>query len=333
MKTYECTKKYSHIRGFAGHPDFGGNGTEIWLMRFDAERFRKGIQKGKENFPKFNTVILGLSVEAWYLDKETFLKNVDTAFSILKEEKISTVVRYFNACAGWPISGIITAEIARPDLYPVYQNYMSDVLKVLADKDILIHDIINEPLNNTYGNFAAQKKMYEFARVIRDEIKKVDDRPITIGSQGYFAEDDDFTRQGWMAEEGDGAVRNDIAFFLDLMDVISLHAYNVKNVSKEEYKAAITKKLDRLEELNKPVLVTECCWGTETEETRKPILESELSTYSELGMGFSAHILLTGKMPDSTPFDERNPIKSGLYMSFLDENYNIRKYHDIYNKY
>lgn len=91
MKEWECVKKYSHVRGFSYFPDFGCNGISLWVMNFDADRYRFDIIKGKEKFPAFNTAVITLSFDAWCTDRETYLKNVDTAFTILKEEFCGTV--------------------------------------------------------------------------------------------------------------------------------------------------------------------------------------------------------------------------------------------------
>lgn len=330
MKTFNCTKEYSWVRGFAGHPDFGGLPIEVWVTKFDPVRFRYGIRKGKEKFPHFNTMLLDLSYSAWYFDRAAYLHNVDTAFQILKEEKIHTIVRHFNACNSWPPLDCVTPAYLSEMHITVFRKYIKDVLAVLKDKDILMHDIVNEPMNETQGSYKAQMNMYHFVKAMREEIRKVDDRPITVGTQGYWDYEGDYNRQGWEFQPGN--VTNDIAFFLPLMDVISLHTYNGEGMSADEWEIYMTKKLEQLEKLGKPVLITECCWAGKDDEARKSILESELPTYKKLGIGFSAHVLLTGKMVDTVPFGDRNEKEEGLYMAFLDENYEIRKYHDIYNK-
>ena len=92
-------------------------------------------------------------------------------------------------------------------------------------------------------------------------------------------------------------------------------------------------KLERLETLGKPVLITESVWGTPDAESRKPYLESELYTYKKFGIGFSCHTLCTSKCADCFPPAEAIvPMKGGLYMAFLDKNYEIRPHHEIFNE-
>lgn len=135
MKTFNCTKEYSWVRGFAGHPDFGGLPIEVWVTKFAHVRFRYGIRKGKEKFPHFNTMLLDLSYSAWYFDRAAYLHNVDTAFQILKEEKIHTIVRHFNACNSWPSLDCVTPAYLSEMHITVFRKYIKDVLAVLKDKD------------------------------------------------------------------------------------------------------------------------------------------------------------------------------------------------------
>jgi len=333
-KKYTCLEKYSQVRGFSYFPSFGCNGISLWVMNFDAEKYRFEIRKGKEKFPSFNTVVVTLSFDAWCTDREQYLKNLDTAFTILKDEDLMAIPRYFNSCFGTPAFGGYTAECVQDNMLPMYRMYMQDSLRVLADKNILLHDISNEPLNNTYDFRPVQERIYRFIKAMREEIVSCDSRPITVGTQGYLEGDSESMRQGWNSAKdhtSHDAVRNDIAFFDDVMDVITLHPYNTGNVSKEEFEQYITNKLEHLEAIGKPVLITECCWGSVDEESRRNFLESEIGTYKKLGIGFCCHVLATSRVADCFPFDERTPIKEGLYMAFLDENYEIRKYHDIFN--
>ena len=68
-KQFECTKKYEDVRGFAYMPSWGAHGIEVWVLKFDAEKFRYEIRKGKEKFPSFNTVVLTFSFDAWCTDR------------------------------------------------------------------------------------------------------------------------------------------------------------------------------------------------------------------------------------------------------------------------
>jgi len=101
---------------------------------------------------------------------------------------------------------------------------------------------------------------------------------------------------------------------------------------QEEFEMFFSKKLEKLEKYGKPVLITESCWAAPDDEGRKLFLETELVTYKNCKIGFSCHTLNTSQVADTFPLDENSYIKKGLYMAFLDCNYEIRKYHEMYNE-
>ena len=115
-------------------------------------------------------------------------------------------------------------------------------------------------------------------------------------------------------------------------DVISLHPYNRHNKPKDVFEAETVELMDYIETFGKPFLITECCWGAPTEDERLPYLESELETFSKLGVGYIVQGLFTSPVADLHPIEESH-MTEGLYMAFLDRNLNVRKHHDIFNKF
>ena len=94
---YTITQKYAHVKGFNIQPDWGRNGTEIWL-NFDRTRYEEMIRIGKERFPAMNTVRIWLSFDAWIQDRQTYLQSVKAAGETLSAEGLLIIPTYFN---GW----------------------------------------------------------------------------------------------------------------------------------------------------------------------------------------------------------------------------------------
>jgi hypothetical protein len=86
-----------------------------------------------------------------------------------------------------------------------------------------------------------------------------------------------------------------------------------------------------MEPFGKPVIITECCWGAATAEKRLPYLETELTVIQKHKIGFIAHALFTSPVSDLHPIEE-SYLNEGLYMAFLDKEFNIRPHHDIFNR-
>lgn len=312
---YTITQKYAHVKGFNIQPDWGRNGTEIWL-NFDRTRYKEMIRIGKERFPAMNTVRIWLSFDAWIQDRQIYLQSVKAAGETLSEEGLLIIPTYFNGWFGVPAFGGFTKECVQESQIPPYQVCIRETAAALKTANILVHDVANEPFNNVCGDQRAFDTVLHFLKVMIGELRQIDDRPITVGTQSYPS-----------AEKR----RCDIDTLAPYVDVFSLHPYNVRNKSMDEHEQSIVRLLDYLEPFGKPVIATECCWATPTAEERISYLETELTVLQKYGIGFTAQGLFTSPVADLHPID-RIYRTEGLYMAFLDEAFQIRPYHDIFNR-
>ena len=140
-------------------------------------------------------------------------------------------------------------------------------------------------------------------------VREYDSRPITVGSQGYPNPDD---RQ-----------LCDIDRLAPFVDVFSLHPYNIYGKSLEEFEKGFAEILDYLKPFGKPYIITESIWGAKTADGRKIYLETEIPTYAKYNVGFLCHALFESPVADLYPVEELG-LEDGLYMPFLDKNFNIR---------
>ncbi len=311
----KITEKYSFVKGFNIQPDWGRTGTQIWL-NFDAERYEMFIKIGKERFPSMNTLRIWLSFEAYMEDRVTYLENVKKACDILTKEDIYIIPTYFNGWVGMPCFGAFTMENIEESKRPAYIKCLRETVEAIKDSKILMHDIANEPYNNAFVHKVYFDKVTDFLLRMTEELRKIDSRPITIGSQSYLSDNKDLC---------------DIDALAPYEDVITLHPYNQKNKPVEEFEKDFCKILDYLVQFDKPIIITECCWAAPTAEERKPYLESELSVYKKHGVGYLVQGLITSPVADLHPIEE-SYLEKGLYMAFLDRDFNIRPCHDIFNK-
>ena len=81
--SFDPVKQYGSVRGFNFQPDWGSSGVTVWL-KFDPEKYRRFIVRGKELFPVMNTLRIWLSFDAWCEDREAYLKNIKTAAKIIE---------------------------------------------------------------------------------------------------------------------------------------------------------------------------------------------------------------------------------------------------------
>ena len=310
-------QQYAHIRGFNIHGDWCSCGLTEWL-NFDPDRYRTIVAKGKERFPGMNTVRIWLSLDGYMADRQIYLNAVKQAGQILTEADLWIIPTYFNGWFGTPCFGSIVAESLRPETFPVFKSVLQDSVRALANAKVLLHDVSNEPYNNVHGSQESFDALTDFLEKMIRLVREVDDRKITVGSQGYPAPDN--------------RRMCDLDRLAPFVDVISLHPYNIEGLSAEGFDKQFREVLDYAEQFQKPYIITESMWGAKTAEGRRFYLETEFPTYAKYGVGFLVHALNTCPVADLHPVDYYG-CSDGMYMAFLDEQFNIRPYHDIFNHY
>ncbi len=313
----QYNQEYAHIRGFNVHGDWCSNGLMEWLF-FDPERYKMMIQKGIEKFPGMNTVRIWLSMDAYFAKKEVYLNAVRQAGQILTDAGLQIIPVYFNGWFGVPYFGGFVNECLSPNFMPAFRSFIQDSVKALAEANVLMHDVSNEPYNVTNECQRSFDGVTNFLIDMIKAVKAVDSRKVTVGTQSY----------------PNPNKRNicDIDRLAPYVDVISIHPYNIRGQSLEEFDKKFKSVLDYIEVFQKPYIITECIWGASTAEKRKLYLETEFETYSKYNVGYLAHALFTSPVADLWPV-ERYGFTDGLYMAFLDEEFEIRPYHDIFNDY
>lgn len=310
-------KAYAHIRGFNVHGDWGSNGTLEWLC-FQPERYKMMIETARQQFPGMNTVRIWLSFDAYLADKATFLRSVKQAVDILTQAGLQIIPVYLNGWISTPSFGGFTVESLFEGHIPAYVRYMKDTVQAIRDGNILLHDISNEPYNNVYDNQEAFDKVTDFLIRMIQTVREVDDRKITVGTQSY--------------PKPENRQMCDIDRLAPYVDVFTLHPYNITGLPLEEFDRQYLEVLEYVEPFGKPYIITESIWGAPTAEERQLYLETEFTTYAKYETGFLVHALFTCPIADLAPMDVHG-FQNALYMAFLDENFQIRPYHDIFNQY
>ncbi len=310
---------YAAVRGFNFQPPWGSNGRDVWRY-FDPAEYRRILQMAKAAFPGMNTVRVWLSFDAWYDLREKAVENVRKAGEILASEGLKMIPVYFNGWHSIPDFGGISDETLRmeePQGWQPYLRYLAETAAALEGTGaVLLSDLCNEPFNNMMENEAALLRTRRFLVAMAAGLRALSVAPVTVGSQGYYG--------------GFPGAASDLEFLKDVVDVFTLHPYSVCMSPVEEHAEWCEKLLKTAEELGKPVIITECCWGASTDEERGKIVNLELRHYAELGIGFLVHALYPSPVADLHPLDGVNP---SMYMPFLLEDGSIRPYHEVFNRY
>lgn len=325
---FDPMEQYGDVRGFNFQPDWSSNGIGVWLQ-FDGTRYRELIRRGRKFFPKMNTLRIWLSFNAWCENSGLYLKNIEKAAEIIEQEGLRFIPVYLNGWFGVPSFGGFVPEMLfssyRRNNFGDFRSFIAQSAQAVSSDGILIHDICNEPFNCAWGREINTKIVRDFLGEMCTEVRKVDGKPITVGSQGSV--------RSLMPLPDIKSKWGDIDLLAPMVDVITLHPYCIPPMTRQEHWDCLIEVLEYIKGIGKPLIITECCWAGITDEDRLPFLEIELPHYAKLGMGFCVHALCDSPVADLHPLDNGKGLGAlGIYMAFVNACGEIRKGHEMFNQ-
>ena len=314
--------EYSWVRGFNYQPSWGSHGITIW-NDFQEATYAKELDLGLKHFPKLNTLRIWFSYDAHVADPKKSLGAAKRAAELLAERKLKMIPVIFN---GWH-SLVDFGGFSREQLYCSFSNkpsfgphrqYLCELLEAIRPAgNLLMYDISNEPFNNG-GNEKGSIEL-RFLEAMTQQIRELDaTTPISVGTQGLF---------------GIGGPK-DLDMLDPFVDVHAFHPYWIPsgNRTAEQHAREFAQTVAHLEKLGKPVIATECCWGTNDDAARVAFVRHELGLLKQAGIGFLPHALHHSPVADlHRPVPGR---KWGtMYMGFIEPDGTIRRGHEVYNEF
>lgn len=319
---------YSTVRGFNYQPSYAWNSYEAWRF-FDASIFKRELTLGKKFFPKFNTVRLWLSYDAFRYEEDRQAENFEAVLKICEQLGIKAIPVLFNR---WHDATLDNGGIYYTQMVPgscwcatetMFDSYIEKIVKAHKEDDrILIWDICNEPF--AYGSnkeFVDIIKPYEFAwlRKIYKMCKDAGaEQPVSLSHSSPYT-----------------PVIEEVA---DISDVFLVHPYyyynenDLKNKPLDGFRDWMKSYEALSKKYNKPVLTTETCWGSLDDAIRAEVIENTLSVHREFNMGFIVHALHYSFVADlHNPEDAPTSFPGNL--AFINKDDSLRKGHDIFNRF
>ena len=323
---FDCSK----IRGFNYQPSYGSTSLENWLY-YSPDTAELELRRGKEYFPGFNTVRYWLSWDAYVRHPKKFIDNFEKSLCIADRLGLKVVACLFNRWhCPYDNGGVYLDNILFPSAWcyyrPQYQEYADDITQRFSqDPRILIWDICNEPF--TYWDPIDEEAIpfipreLEWLTELYHTIKKNDGRtPVGVSIHGRHA------REGLERIE-------------PISDILLVHPYFkcTENTVYDEtlrnnYLANVQLNVDFAKEKNKQLLVTETCWGANSDSARAEIVRYTLEVLSQHRVGFLAHALHYSNIADL--HDESDGLACGAgNMAFITKDGTLRPGHGIFNDY
>jgi hypothetical protein len=317
------SRDWSKIRGFNYQPSYGGSGFELW-QKFDPAAIDRELGLGKKYFPGINAVRLWLSWDSFLRDPKRFAGDFDRALSIADKYGLVVMPVLFNRWHDRVLDyGGIYIDHFLPKASWVQGPKMFDpFLEAIVgghkdDRRILAWDLCNEPFSYSCPRQEIPQiadAEFQWLKGLYDQCKRLQAAaPITVGIHPGVP----------------------LELIEPISDVLSIHPYYVHN-SPSADKAAYEKKLDAeaafAEKVQKPLLATECCWGSLDDAIRVETIRYTLTQLKKRKIGWLVYLLHHSLIADAHR-PEFGPIGFPGYLGFIEADGSLRKGHDVFNEF
>ena len=320
--------EYSKVRGFNYQPGYAYNSYEAWRF-FDPEVFQRDFELGKRYFPGINTVRLWLSYEAFRYEEDRQAANFETVLSICDSFGFRVIPVLFNRWhdAVMDNGGIYYNQIITGSCWCAGQNiFDSYIQKIVSahktDGRIFLWDICNEPFS--YGD------NQEAAAFIRPYELKWLEKLYIMGKESGAVQPFGISHASPCVE-----AMKEIAH---ISDVFLVHPYffysdvEFNDASEDKCVEILASLKQTAEQLGKPILTTETCWGSLIDERRADIIRHTLSAHRRAGIGFIVHALAYSHVADLHDPDDGIVGNPGN-LCFIRRDGSLRPGHDVFNNY
>lgn len=309
------------VKGFNYHPSYSTGSLEDW-EQFDYSVWEKELTNGKEKFPGINTIRIWLSWNAYCRLGDRFVQEVRQVVELCKKLDLYVIPCIFNRwhdpmvdCDGIYIDHFLPNSSWLLKFGDPFGDYIDALATEFAQEErILVWDLCNEPFAYN-GKFAWKELIQQYEL---DWLKRMAQRlrdnnitqPIGIGSTG--------------AEP--------MAIFKDFIDVYLTHLYYCGG-SVEDFFNWVGQFAEEAKAHDKPLITSECCWGSFDDKTRADIIEVSLSTYKKHGVGYVAHALQYCGCADLHDLCDGRATEQIGNLCFINKDGSIRPYHEVFNRY
>ncbi len=315
---------YAYIRGFNYQPSYGTTGLELWL-NFNADTIKQELGQGKKHFPKMNAIRLWLSWNAFKRNEKRFAENFDTALEIADSYNLLVMPVLFNRWHDKVLDyGGIYIDHFLPGVSWIQQEDMfCPYLEMIVgdhahDQRVFAWDLCNEPFS--YGcppeeipNIVAAE--YDWLEEMYERCHSYDvEAPVTVGIHA-------------------GHGRSGIEQIEPISDILSIHPYYKPNgPTKAEYEKSLDVYVEFAEQVGKPLLATETCWGALDDAERVEIIRYTLGELKKRNIGWLVYLLHHSLIADAHR-QEYGPVGDPGNLMFIEADGSLRPGHDIFNQF
>lgn len=320
----------SKIRGFNYQPSYASSGFEVW-QQFDAATIEKELQEGKRHFPAMNAVRIWLSWDYFSHYPKAASTRFETALAICDRLGFSVMPCLYNRWhSGNPdYGGVYIDHIMKGVTYGNRPGMFEPFLKAMVgdhadDPRIFGWDLCNEPF--TY-------LVEQIPDVLKAEVAWLEDTYATCKKLGAKAP----LTISILQLDVDGLQRVE-----HISDILSIHPYwfenspppvmGIQHHAKETFEAMLDGYVAYAASVNKPLLVTEACWGSLDSVKRANNIRYTLGEFKKRNFGWLAYLLTHSRVADSH-WPEYGPVGHAGTCHFVELDGTVRPHHEVFNEF
>ena len=326
---------YRDLRGFNYQPSYGSSGFELW-RNFDLYTIDSELSRGKTFFPRIKAIRLWLSWDSYIRDPKIFEAHFESALHCASTHGLAVMPVLFNRWHDHMLDygGIYIEHLILPveKRRPLFQPYLESVVgRHATDTRIFAWDLCNEPvLQGPMPGWTSSLRDAEFSWLsdVYSACKTLGAKaPLGIGTGGL----------------------EDVEFVNPISDILTIHPYFCRYLNNQagklngaiefdsdRYLVKDLEGLDRVVEfanqVKKPLLASETCWGSLDDGKRVKIVESTLSELKKRDIGWLAYLLHHSLIADAHR-PRFGPMDHAGYMAFIEADGSLRPGHDVFNRF
>lgn len=326
---------WSALRGFNYQPSYGSSGLELW-QKWDAETIALELARGKRYFPGMNVLRWWQSWDAYIRDPQGYVRHFELTLQLAEQVGCRVIPVLFNRWHEHTLDygGIYADHLLLPSARQraLFGAFLQDLVgahkddpRVLAwglcnepqlRADVMPHDIIQRELAWLRSIYDLCKSLGAAAPLAisihaLSTLQLVEPISDVLCIQPYFAAN---------LRSLDGAAQRSAG-------VDFTHMYD-----KIAYERRLDEHLDYARKVAKPLIATECCWGSLDDGARVEGIRYELAQLKKRGIGSIAYLLHHSLIADAHR-PQFGPLSEPGNLSFIEADGSLRPGHEVFNEY
>ena len=310
--------EWSQIRGFNYQPSYGSKGFELW-HNFDAKTIATELERGKRFFPRINALRWWQSWDAFLRNPKQYVRDFETTLTLADNIGCRVIPCLFNRWHNNSLDygGIYIDHFLSNGSTRIFDEFLKALIVPFHnDQRILAWDICNEPL----GYSCSHDPVPNIVKSEMEWLTNIYNTCKGFGAQAPLSVDT------WACITFD--------MINPISDLFTIHPYYTSNTKAEKkaFKDYLDKSVAFALKVGKPLLVTECCWGSLDDKVRVEFIRYSLKEIKKRNLGWLAYLLHHSLIADAHR-PEFGFVGIPGNLAFIEADGTLRPGHEVFNEF